>query len=114
MIAQISKGLPDESINSITTSSNSLSPKLKWIYNSKIPVEFKESCLEQDMATSICRNVVNFFVVYELDTWKRALNTKYALGDCLFRAAKLTQNADSNKYAYSGYDIALIHVQIVQ
>ena len=42
------------------------------------------------MSTSICRNVVNFFVVYELDTWKRALNTKYTLGDCLFRAAKLT------------------------
>ena len=66
------------------------------------------------MATSICRNVVNFFVVYELDTWKRALNTNYTLGDCLFRAAKITQNADSNKYAYSGYDIALRHVQIVQ
>ena len=33
---------PKESIKSPTTPGNSLAPKLKWVYNSKIAVEFKE------------------------------------------------------------------------
>ena len=32
---------PKESIKSPTTPGNSLAPKLKWVYNSKIAVEFK-------------------------------------------------------------------------
>ena len=35
----------------------------------------------------------------------RYLNTKFTLGDCLFMAVKLTENADPEKYGYSGYGI---------
>lgn len=35
----------------------------------------------------------------------KRLNTKLKLGDCLFRAVKLTKNADPNKYEYSNYVI---------
>ena len=28
------------------------------------------------------RNVVNLFIVYELDTWSRDLNTTITVGDC--------------------------------
>ena len=42
------------------------------------------------------------FIVYELDTWVRNLNTKFALGDCLFGTVNLTKNTDPDKYRYSG------------
>ena len=44
IIAWKSKGLSGRSIKPRATSSNSLAPKLKWIHNSKIAVEFKDRC----------------------------------------------------------------------
>ena len=49
--------------------------------------------------------MVNLFIVYELDTWSRNLNTDFTLKDCFFRAVKLTKNADPDKYKYTGYGI---------
>ena len=49
--------------------------------------------------------MVNLFVVYELDTGSRDLNTEFTLKDCLFEVLKLTKNADTDKYKYSGYSI---------
>ena len=46
IIAWKSKGLSGKSIKPRNTSSNSLTPKLKWIRNSKIAVEFKDRCLK--------------------------------------------------------------------
>ena len=43
--------------------------------------------------------------MYELDRWSQDLNAKFTLKDCLFGAVKLTKNADSNKYSYSGCGI---------
>ena len=43
-----SKGLPNEKIKSLFTANHSLPPKLIWINNSRIRVEFKVSCLKQD------------------------------------------------------------------
>ena len=56
------------------------------------------SCLKQDKEPFTRINVVNLFIVYELDTWPRDLNAKFAQGDCLFGAVTLTKNADPNKY----------------
>ena len=42
---------------------------------------------------------------YELDTYSRDLDTRFSLGDCLFGAVKLTDNAVSNKYGCSGFGI---------
>ena len=47
-------------------------------------------------------NVVNFFIVYELDIWSRHLHSDFALSNCLFGAAKLTKNSDPDKYTYLG------------
>ena len=49
--------------------------------------------------------MVNLFVVYELDTWSRDLNTCFTLKDCLFGSVKLTKNADTDKNKYSSYGI---------
>ena len=87
------------------TANKSLSPKMVW-YSYKIRLKFKGSCLKQeDQATFTSKNVVNFFVVYELVSWPRDLNTDFTLGGCLFGGVKLTKNADPNKYSYIGYGI---------
>ena len=88
------------------TNSAGLGSKLRWTNNSKIAVEFNESCLKQDKATFNPKNVVNLFIVYKLDLWSRYLNIKFTLGDYyLFGAVKLTKNVDRDKYGYSGYNI---------
>ena len=49
--------------------------------------------------------MANSFIVYELDTGSRDLDTDFFLNDCLFGAVKLTKNADTDRYKYSGYGI---------
>ena len=72
-----------------TTPGNSFAPNLKWIRNSKIAIEFKGRCSKHGKATFIRRNVINLFNVHELDSRRsRSSNTKFTLGDCLFRAVK--------------------------
>ena len=67
-------------------------------------LKFKESCLKQeDKAAFTPKDVVNLFIVYELDTWSPDLNTEFTLKDCLFGAVKLTKNVGTDKY--SGYGI---------
>ena len=55
-------------IEQIKLEKNSLDPKLTWIRNSKLAVEFEGSYLNQETLTSSSKNVVNLFIVYELDT----------------------------------------------
>ena len=69
--------------------------------NSRVRLKFKGSCLKQRDK----ENVVNLFIVYELDTWSRDLNTDFTEKGYLFGAVKLTKNADTDKYKYSGYSI---------
>ena len=49
--------------------------------------------------------MVNYFIVYELDSWSRDLNTDFTLGDCLFGGVKLTKSIDPDKYSYSSFGI---------
>ena len=86
------------------TTNKSFSPKLVW-YNSKIKLKFNGSCLKQGKSTFIPKNVVNLFVVYELYTWSRDLNTDFTLKTCFLGAVSLTRNADTDNYKYSGYGI---------
>ena len=50
-------------------------------------------------------NIIIFFIVYELGTWSRDLNSDFTLKDCLFGDVKLTKNANPDKYVYTGYGI---------
>ena len=97
--------MSNEKINPLNTTNNSLSPKLRWLNNSKRKKEFKVSCLKQDKLSFTLRNVVNLFIVYVLDTWSQDLNTDFILKDCLFGAFELTKNADPDKYSYSRHGI---------
>ena len=50
-------------------------------------------------------NVIIYFIIYELNTWSRELNSDVNLKDCLSGVVKLAENADPDKYVYSGYGI---------
>ena len=58
-------------------------------------------------------NRINFLIVDKLDTWLPDLNYDFTLQDCLFGGAKLTKNADPNKYVCTGTGIRSICVQNV-
>ena len=100
-----SKGLSNEKINSPYTTNHKLSPKIVWMNYSRIRLEFKGSWLKQDKVTFTPNNLVNLFIVYEVDRWSGDLNSGFTLKDCLFRPAKLTKNVDPDKYKYNGYII---------
>ena len=48
--------------------------------------------------------MVNIFIVYELSASSTHINDP-TLKSCLFGAVTLTENADIDKYEYSGYGI---------
>ena len=73
IVQRQSKGLLNEKVRPLVTLNNSLFPKLKW-NNSKIILEFKGSSLKQDKITFTPKNVVNLFIVFELDRWSQDLN----------------------------------------
>ena len=73
--------------------------------NSNIIVRFTGSCLKQDKIKFNPRNVVNVIIVYEIDRQLQDLNTEFTLKDCLFGAVKSIENADPDKYSYSGCGI---------
>ena len=92
-----------EKFKPLYTANKGLSPKL-LCNKSRLRLRFEGSCLKQRNATPFNpNNVVNLFIIYELDTWSRDLNAKFTLKDCLFGNVKITKNADPDKYSYSGY-----------
>ena len=97
--------MPPVSIVISITTNNSLSPKIKWFGTSKICLKFNGSCLKQDTATFTPANVVNSFIVYELDILSQDLNPDFTQKDCLIGAVELTKTAHPDKYSYYRYGI---------
>ena len=87
--------MSEESVTTPTTSSYGLAPRQNYIDNAKTQVKFDGSWLEQDIVSFTHENIVNFFIVYELTY------------DHIFRAGKLTKNADPDKYSPSTFLISL-------
>ena len=74
------------------------------VWNSaKLKLRFKGNYLKQKRAPYTPKNVVNLFIIYELDTWSRDLDTDFTLASCFFGAVNMTKNTDPDKY--SGYAI---------
>ena len=71
--------------------------------NSRTRIEFKGSCVKQNKMTFVLRNIVNLFLVYELDRWSQDLNANFILKSCLLGAVQLTKNTDWHKYSHSRY-----------
>ena len=67
-------------------------------------MNFNGHCLIKNNI-SIPKNVMNLFISYKLVLQLKNLNTDLTLGNCLFGFVKLTNNADPDKYKYTGYGI---------
>ena len=65
----------------------------------------KRKSIEGELLKTAFIQVVNLFIVYELDTWPRDLNIKFTIGESLFGVVKLTKDTISDKYWYNGYGI---------
>ena len=91
-------------VNPVTLGNNFAS-KLTFVHKGRVEAKYKGNWLIQDNISCTHRNAVNLFIVYELDTWSRDLNTDFTLGDYLFGAVMLTKNADPDKYGCVGYGI---------
>ena len=82
-----------------------LSLSISWYGNSNFCLVFKGTCLKEKSTTYIRPNRINFFIVYELDTWSRDLYSDFTLKPCLFGGVNLAKNSDLDKYVYSGYGV---------
>ena len=69
MVQLKSKELSNEKIKPPITANSSLSPKLTRMNNSRIGLRYEGSCLKRAKVTFTTRNVVNSFIVSELDKW---------------------------------------------
>ena len=95
-----------EKLTTPTTTDNSLSPSIKWYENSNFCLIIIGNCLKQKKpATFTPPNIIISFILYELDTRSRDLNSDFTLKDSLFGDVKLVKNSDPDKYVYSGYGI---------
>ena len=98
-----SKGLSDETIKPPTASDYKLNPQLNY-YGTKARLQFRGSCLKQDKSAFNHGEVVNIYIVYELD--KTYVKIHPRLVNCLAGAVSVTKNADIDKNKYSEYGIA--------
>ena len=98
-----SEGLPDDRLDSITSSNHKIIPELSF-YGTKTKVEFNGSCLKQDKVAYNHGKIANMYIVYDISN-NYNISSYPTLENCLFRAISLTKNADIGKYKYSGYGI---------
>ena len=100
----ISKGLSNESIKPPSAPNNFLTPWLNYL-GIKTTVKLSGSCLKQDKVPSNHGNIINIYIVYEINKKYNTVISDPTLENCLFGAVTLTKNADIDKYGYSGYGI---------
>ena len=82
--------MSEESIATSATSDNSFALKLIFIYNAEIAVKFVGNCVKQGKVSFTHKDVVNFFIAYELDICSHDLNGESTLGDfCLESLCRL-------------------------
>ena len=99
-----SKGFSDERIKSIKKCDYGITPYLSYYDTNKIRVKFDGGCSKQNQGTPLHGEIVNIYIVYEKG--KNINISNYpTLENCVFGAVKLTENADFDKYGYSGYGI---------
>ena len=98
------KGLSSESITPPSVIDNLLNPSLNYL-GTKIRIRSNENCLKQSKISYTHAEVINIYIVYEINKKENTINNIPTLENCLFGAVTLTKNADIEKYGYSGCGI---------
>ena len=88
------KRFVNQKLSTVTTTDNSLFPAIKQHSNSNFSLAFNGSCLKQKSGTYTPPNKISFFIVYELGTWPRDLNSDFTRE--LIAGVKLAKNADKD------------------
>ena len=52
--------------------------------------------------------IVNVYIVYDLEAWPKIPLRNFTLKNCLFVATNIVKNSDKEKYLYIDYGIALM------
>ena len=99
-----SKGLSNESITPFSAPSNFATPSLNYL-GTKIRVKFSGSCLKQYKITYTHGEIVNIYIVHEINKKDNTIISDPTLEICLFGAVTLTKHVNIDKYRYSGYGI---------
>ena len=104
-----SKDFSDQSIKLSAASNNGLVPALNYV-NTKSRAKFDGSCLKQDKVTvthkkllKIKSYLLKIYTACEINLLSFNAGKDFALRNSLFGVVKLSQNANLNKYKYSGY-----------
>ena len=96
--------MSDEDIKIITKSASNFATT--FVDNHLLPhINFDGHSLINNNI-SISKKVINLYILYTLGSWLRNWITDFTWSNCLFGSVKLTNNADPDKYKYSGYGIA--------
>ena len=97
--------MSQENIKNPHTADATISPELIHKLNRFGRMKFKGICLNKTAYLLFIKKVVNLYIQYKLDKWKKDLNTDFTPGNWLFGAGKLTKYADPDRYKYSCYGI---------
>ena len=104
-----SKDFSDQSIKLSAASNNGLVPALNYV-NTKSRAKSDGSCLKQDKVTvthkkllKIKNYLLKIYTACEINLLSFNAGKDFALRNSLFGVVKLSQNANLNKYKYSGY-----------
>ena len=95
--------MSDERLSFITGSNHKITPELSF-YGTKTKLGFNGSCFKQDKITYNHGKIVNIYIAYEISQ-NYSIGSYPKLENCLFGAVSFTNNADVDKYKYSGYGI---------
>ena len=98
-----SNRMSEESIENITKSGRNFSST--FVDHHSLPeINFNGHCLIKNNI-SIPKKVINLSISYTLGSHLKNSDTDLILINCLFGSAKLTKNADIDKYMYTSYSI---------
>ena len=85
ILSWIFKGLSNESIKPPSAPNNFLTPSLNYL-DTKTRVKFSGKCLKQDKVTYNHGNIVNIYIVYEINKKDNTVISDPTLHNCLFGA----------------------------
>ena len=97
-----SKGLSDGKINALGTSSSNYQAPILEYGGTGIRLKFKRDSLRQNKVTYNHGKIVNIYTAFEISSTLTS-QSSFTLKNSLFGAIKITKNADTSKYKYSGY-----------
>ena len=98
-----SKGISNEQIKALSTSSSNDQEPILEYDGAEIRLKFTGDILMQNRDTYNHGPKVSIFIIYKLNS--HTINNNFALKDCLFEETRITKDKDPDNYVYSHFGI---------